>query len=184
MSEEEEDQALLAWFQLGRRSDSDQDHALGLNGFLLDVAACPATDLDTELRSFGLSPNERRKFLRPIRSSPPDRNRHKATLLKQFRWWIDQRVDWSKTDLHPDQVVGTWASLTKHDVDLAKSWWEAGIDPLDLEQITDLSKLGLHPRDLVVTIGGRRILEHLRRGSSVKWCVNALNWNRRDNCGA
>jgi hypothetical protein len=184
VSEEDDDRALLAWLQAGRRSDGDQD-ALDLKDLLLDAGERPAADLDSELRDFGLSANERRTVLRPIRRSRQDSSRHKTTVLKQFRWWIDKRgVDWSKTDLHPDWVVGTWVSLTNYDLDLAKSWWDAGIDPLDLKRIADLSEHGLRPRDLVITIDGRTILEQLRRGSSVEWCIQAAKWARHKNMGA
>jgi hypothetical protein len=144
----------------------------------------PSLDLDSELRDFGLSPSERRKVMRPTNRIPHDSSRYKATVFRQFRWWIDQRVDCSKTELSLDYVAATWMSLTNHNLDLAKSWWDAGIGPLDLEQITALSEHGIHPRDLVIRIGRRTILDHLSQGTSVEWCVNAMNWTHRRNAGA
>ena len=71
-----------------------------------------------------------------------------------------------------------------HKLDLAISWWDAGIHPFDLEQVAALSEHGLRPRDLAIQIGNRTILEHIGQGTSVEWCVNALNWNHRRNTGA
>lgn len=144
----------------------------------------PSIDVDSELRDFGLSPSERRKILRPTNRSPHDSSRYKTTIFRQFCWWIDQRVDWSKTELSSAYVAAVWMSLTNHNLDLAKKWWEAGIDPLDLEQIAALSKHGIHPRDLVVRIGRRIILEHLCGGTPVEWCVSSMNWTHRRNAGA
>jgi hypothetical protein len=184
VSEEHEDEALLAWLRDGRQENDEQDLDAGLLALLQQGVEDAATDLDSELREFGLSPSERRKVLRQANRVPRDTSRYRTTVFRQFRWWIDKRIDWSTTDLGRDYVAATWMSLTKNNLDLAKGWWDAGINPLDLEQITALSEHGIHPRDLVVRIGKRTILEHVRRGTSVEWCVNALNWTHRRNAGA
>lgn len=184
MSAEHEDEKLLAWLRDGRQASNEQDVDAALLDFLREGIEEAAPDLDSELRAFGFSSSERRKLLRQANTAPRDTSRYRGIVFKQFCWWIDRRVDWSKTDLGRYYVAATWMSLTKHDLDLAKSWWDAGIDPLDLELITTLSEQGIFPRDLVVRVGKRTILEHLHSGTPVEWCVNALNWTRRRNVGA
>ena len=184
VNEDDEDRALLAWLRDGARSNDEQDQDAELRAFLQAGAESPTTDLDSELRDFGLSASDRRKILQSGSRTAQDSSRYKTITFKRFRWWIDKHVDWSKTEWNPDYVVAVWLSLTGHNLELAKSWWGAGINPLDLEQIAALAKHDLRPRDLAIRIGQRTIYEHIRRGTSVEWCVNALNWNHRRNAGA
>ena len=174
--EDREDRAVLAWLQGGQKVNDGHAQDPMLTAFLRERSESPTVDLDSELRDFGLSRDERDEALRPKRRLRPGDSRYKGTVVKQFRWWIDQRVDWSKTELNPDYVTAMWTNLAKCDLDLAKSWWNAGIDPLNLEQITNLARHNFHPRDIVIRINGRTILEHLGRGASIEWCVHAKNW--------
>lgn len=183
MSEEDEDQALLAWLREGTRSNDKQDQDTEFMALLQAGVENTIMDLDSELRDFGFSPTDRRKILQSASRTVQDSSRYSAITFKRFRWWIDKHVDWSKTEWNPDYVVAVWLSLTNHNLDLAKSWWDAGINPLGLEQIIAIAEHGLRPQDLAVRIGQRTILEHIQRGTAVEWCVNALNWNHRRNTG-
>ena len=117
------------------------------------------------------------------RSMPTRRNRgnerHRATILKQFHYWIDQRVDRGHAMRAPADLVRVWAELTDYDLELAKRWWNAGVYPLGTGQVRELIWHGLNPGDLAVVIQGQTILEHLQSGTSVTWCINAIRWGRR-----
>lgn len=52
--------------------------------------------------------------------------------------------------------------------------------PTELELITALAERGLDPRDLTI---GKPIRWHLDRGSSIEWCVVAVDWARKEQAG-
>lgn len=55
------------------------------------------------------------------------------------------------------------------------------VAPDELALITELHKHGLKPAHLAADVIGKPLIEHLRRGSSVKWCVLAAGWKERKN---
>lgn len=178
VSQDDEDRALLAWLQGDRspQDTNDQDTALRA---LLPAEQKHSEDVDSQLRALGLNYRERDAVRRPHRSGrASNRYKQQDTIRKQFAYWIDQHVQWSETDLHQNQVVATWVALTNYDLELAQRWWAAGVNPAHLEQISELMNHGLRPQDLASRIGGKTILDHLRAGSTVKWCVMAADWHR------
>ncbi|HEY8374086.1 MAG TPA: helix-turn-helix transcriptional regulator [Pseudonocardiaceae bacterium] len=74
-------------------------------------------------------------------------------------------------------AAGWWQLVG--DVSEAEEWWDAGISPLD-QRALEYRAAGLKPSDLRRRLGPLTVLEHLRRGSAVAWCVARLQRQRRD----
>lgn len=138
------------------------------------------------LRTWGFDPKQRRALLRS-RHAGRDRARrgrddgvpYQDTIVKQYAYYIKERVaDWNGTGPSPAEAAATWAKLTKYKIDDAKRWWDAGVHPLALDQITELMLAGLEPADLAIRVQQRSIAEHLARGSSVAWCLHAARSSR------
>jgi hypothetical protein len=178
-----EDAALLRFLKTGESTEPEDDEVDRLRQRLLaDLDEPEHLDRDAALRQLGLSPRERRTVLQPDRTPRPASS-YRSTQLKRFRHYIDQRVDWNHTELHPDQVVGVWAHLTDFNIERAVAWWSAGVSPVELDLIEALSDEGLQPRDLATLINGKPIRWHISRGSSLQWCLSALGWNQRHTAG-
>lgn len=181
--DDDQDAALLRDLRSHRttRSPRDEDDP-ALLSYLREVepSASSRDEAEVGLRSLGFNYRERDAFLRPgkkPRASTQDR--HRAIQVKRFRWHLGQRLDSSISDETLTYLVGEWVDLSQADLELALAWWDAGADPARPEIVSDLIEAGLQPKDLARPIGNRTVLEHLRRGSSVEWCIAALGWNRR-----
>lgn len=170
---DEDEQALLAWLRDGATGEGDVDDIPAVFG----DSSTPTQDLEEELRSLGLNYLERQAIRHPRRSRG-NSERYKRTNLIRFGWYIDQIVDWTDNSVSRGQVIAAWVALSKGDIDVARRWWEAGIDPCKLSAARELMEEGLHPRDLAICINSKTIAEHLKSGSSIKWCLNALRWHR------
>lgn len=137
-------------------------------------------DLDEQLREFGV-PRPRREALR--RGTPGRKNRpiDKDQAIKRFKFYLEQRVgDWSKTDLGLNEVAAEWAELVHHDVAQATRLWDDGVDPLRVRELKMLAENGISFRDLKVTVYGKTIMRHLADGQRPEWCIQAVQWERRD----
>ncbi|MEU4703312.1 hypothetical protein [Nonomuraea dietziae] len=138
-------------------------------------------NLDEELRQLGVPRPRREALRRGDRSNQKLRPVNKQQAIKRFDWYINEIVgDWSKTDLDRREVVAEWAELVHHDVEQARSWWNKGIDPLQIRQIKELASHSIQLRDLIQKVRGKTLLEHLADGQSPTWCVQAVAWERRD----
>lgn len=72
------------------------------------------------------------------------------------------------------RVAEHWAELVDGDLDRARSWWAAGINPLD-QSVAELMEARVRPEDLAVQVDGRTLLEHFRSGErdkSGRWCAH------------
>ncbi|MEU4513113.1 hypothetical protein AB0G05_26765 [Nonomuraea wenchangensis] len=137
-------------------------------------------DLDEQLREFGV-PRPRREALR--RGTPERKNRpvNKGQAIQRLEFYLRQRVqDWTKTDLRLEEVAAEWAELVHHDVDQANKLWNDGVDPLRVRELKMLAENGISFRDLKVTVHGKTIMRHLADGQRPEWCIQAVQWERRD----
>ena len=168
--DQEQDLALLAYLR-----GSDSASATGKVDAAADTPA-PGDQVDRFLRAMGYNRIEREEIRRrkPRRANA---DRHRATTLKRFAYYIAQRLP----DLAPEraaELANKWASLTNYDVDLAQRWWSSGVSPNDPGELAQAILEGLQIQDLGKVVNGKTIAEHLQAGSSPTWCLQALHWQR------
>jgi hypothetical protein len=134
------------------------------------------TELDSGLRALGFNRPEREKLRKRRRSSrTPNGNREMAQALLRIGFYIDQRVDWTATELDRREVIAFWADLCDHDVDKTNQLWFQGVDPLDMNYVSVLKDNGFGPPTLYRVIHGRTVLQQLRDGQTIEWCLGALH---------
>lgn len=151
----------------------------------LEAALRVGDELDAGLRAPGMNRTEREQLRRDKRPQKTPRNeiREKLIAVKRIAFYIDQQVDWNATTQRRNEVVAGWAALCRHDVDLAKEWFSKGVDPLDLPEATKLAKYGFKPTDLFTVVHRKSLLQHLREGTSIEWCISAFEWHQKTSVG-
>jgi hypothetical protein len=98
-------------------------------------------------------------------------------LMRRAVFFIDVRDRIPVAVLDDEQVrrvAEHWAELVDGDLDRARSWWAAGINPLD-QSVAELIEARVQPEDLAVQVDGRTLLEHFRSGErdkSGRWCAH------------
>ena len=119
-----------------------------------------------------------REQLRRRQPRPRNDEKHRATTVKRFKFYIERRL----TDRKPGKVAElakAWAQLTNYDLDLAQRWWDAGMDPSGPDQLVKAIEASLRIEDLgKVIYKGRTVAECLQAGNSLAWCMAALHWRR------
>jgi hypothetical protein len=139
--------------------------------------AHPRTPLDEGLRRLSFNRPEREEIRRGPRS--PKRNCDDVN-LKRFRHHIAEGVRDGTPELEIASLALEWAELTSYDVGLAKRFWDAGFDLTDPGQFAAFVNAGFGLRELEeAEVQGKSVAQHLRERQTVKWCINALLWNRR-----
>jgi hypothetical protein len=143
-----------------------------------------ADEFDSGLRTLGLNRHERERLRQDRhRSKPRNKARDRKTAIKRLGYYIDERVDWGKTNVDRTEAIAAWAALSDHDVDRVNDWWNGGAHPLDFAEIAKLAKDGFRPTDLFTEVHGKTVVQHLRDGSSAEWCAHALRWERKRGTG-
>ncbi len=165
-----QDLALLAYLRGG-----DSANATGEVGATADAPVL-GDEVDQVLRAMGYN-RKQREELRRHKPRRVNADRHRATTLKRFAYYIAQRLP----DLAPGratELAKEWARLTSYDVDLAQRWWTSGINPDNPVDFARAIAKGLRIEDLSEVINGKTVAEHLQAGNSPTWCLGALYWQR------
>lgn len=150
-----------------------------LRGEIKDLAERRQIEVDEVLRSLQYNYKERDRIKHGEPAPRKSWTQYRPVILKQFIFYIEQRVDLRDTSLSKQGVAATWVDLTMGRIDVAQRWWNAGLSPLALDVLVALMDQGLSPEDLSVRIGQRTIIELIDRGTSVAWCKQALGWARK-----
>jgi len=162
-ADDQELQRLREWLHLGVSGSESEPDLITLEG------ESPDSDLDAGLRQLGFNRPEREELRRGPR--PLKRNYDNVNLKRYIR----ERASDSASELDIGQLALEWAELTGYDVDLAKRFWDAGFDPVDLGQFAAFIKEGFGLRELEeAEVQGKTVAQHLREKQSVRWCINAL----------
>jgi hypothetical protein len=135
------------------------------------------SELDTVLRSWGYNRREREDLRRALRA-PKSKRDYKPVILKQFRFYIDERLGDRTPTPDTSRLAAVWASLTEYKIQLAQWLWSIGFDPADPAQVDAFLEGGYCLQDLETEVNGKTIAEHLRDGEPLQWCLAALSWNQ------
>jgi len=137
----------------------------------------PSDDVDAFLRAMGYNRIERER-LRRGQPRPRNEEKHRATTVKRFEYYIAERLP-DRPAEEVAELARAWVGLTSYDLDLAHRWWTVGVDPGSPGQLANAITKGLRVQDLGEVVKGRTIAEHLQAGNSLAWCLLALDWRRR-----
>jgi hypothetical protein len=150
-----------------------------LRGEIANLAERRRVEVDEALRALGYDYKDRDRIRRGKSVPRPKNARYRDVNRKRYEFYISQIVDWDTTSLSKEYVTATWFSLTGENLELAQRWWNAGMNPLALEQIAALVEQGWSPADLAARVKDRSVVYWLNRGATVEWCVLALGWSRK-----
>jgi hypothetical protein len=180
--EEEELRRLLDWLQRPQdEGDAAAESYAAIAQAWRGEVALRRDDEEVEvLRALGVNRRERQRLGRKRnapRPSTADRARESAA--KRIAFYIDEKVDWNKTRADRSEVLAAWVALSDHNVDRCNEWWRRGVDPLHYAEVLLLVQERLSPTDLLAEVQGKTILQHLRGGTSMAWCLAALDWQRK-----
>ena len=161
-----QDLALLAYLRGGDSANATSEPNAPVLG----------DEVEQILRAMGYN-RKQREEMRRHKPRPAKADRHHATTLKRFAYYVSQRLP-NLTPGRANELAKEWASLTSYDVDLAQRWWTSGINPDNPAEFSDAIARGLRIEDLGEVVHGKTIAEHLQAGNSPTWCLGALRWRR------
>jgi hypothetical protein len=180
--EEEELRRLREWLQRpGDEGDAAAEDYDALAQAWVSERRVQQDDEDVEmLRALGVNRRERDR-LRHKRNAPmpSNKDRDRQNAVKRIAHYIDEIVDWNETTIDRSHVYAAWAGLSDYNVDQCNAWFRRGVDPLHYAEVRVLVMEGLSPTDLLTEVNGKTILQHLREGTSMRYCLMALDWHRK-----
>lgn len=169
--EKDQDLAVLAYLKGRKPADGGEEQ--GAQG----IPRLPGDDVGAFLRAMGYNRIEREQ-LRRGQPRPRNEEKYRAVTIKRFRHYLAERMPERPAE-EVAELAEAWVALTKYDVDLARRWWTAGVDPGNPRQLVSAITAGFRIEDLGEVVKGRTIAEHLQAGNPLAWCVLALDWKRR-----
>jgi hypothetical protein len=181
-SEEGELRCILAYLREGRAGTgdaaADED---AMTAAWLTERSMRRDDEDVEmLRALGYNRREREALRRRRNTQRPNkRDRDREIAVKRIAYYLNENVKWNETTSDPNVVCRAWAGLSDYNVERCNDWWRRGVDPLDYAKVLVLVEHGLSPTDLLTDVKGKTILQHLKEGTSMQWCVLALDFERK-----